>query len=222
MRVETVDLPWQMLGLAWLPQEQALAAREALKPLMKAFGFAVCVPFGREPHSDQLAGVLWRAAALEPASDTVLDQIEAILGLKHAHTLRYQDKRLGQRRAIRIERQQHEGVDNQTLHGVMLVGDTRAEAWIKTLLQDELPAQAYGRLLLAPGAQAPVAVVAKGKQVCTCFNITEPQITEQLGRCQGNTDERLAQLQGELKCGTNCGSCIPALRGLVKASIQAA
>jgi len=222
VRIETVQLPWQMLGLAWLPQAQALAAREALKPLMGAFGFAVCVPFGREPHSEALAGVLWRAAALEPASDALLNQIEAVLGLQGDATLRYQDKRLGQRRAIRIDRHQHEGTQVHTLRGVMLVGDTRAEAWIKTLLQDELPAQAYGRLLLAPGAEAPVAVVAKGKQVCTCFNVTEPQIVDTLGHCQGSTDERLAQLQGELKCGTNCGSCIPALRGYVKASIAAA
>ena len=37
----------------------------------------------------------------------------------------------------------------------MLAGDTSAEAWIKTVLQDELPAQSYGRLLLVPGAKAP-------------------------------------------------------------------
>ncbi|MEO8300065.1 MAG: molybdopterin dinucleotide binding domain-containing protein, partial [Burkholderiales bacterium] len=218
VRIEVLDLPWQMVGLAWLPQAQALAVREALKPLMGAFGYAVCVPFGREPHDQALAGVLWRAAALTPAGDQLLDQIEALLGLSNPNTLRYQDKRLGQRRAIRIDKDGQ----TQTLRGVMLVGDTRAEAWIKTLLQDELPAQAYGRLLLSPGAQAPMAVVPKGKQVCTCFNVTEPQIIETLAGCSGSTDERLAQLQGALKCGTNCGSCIPALRGLVKASIAAA
>jgi assimilatory nitrate reductase catalytic subunit len=63
-----------------------------------------------------------------------------------------------------------------------------------------------------------VPVQDKGKQVCTCFNVTEPQIVQVLARCQGSTDERLAMLQGELKCGTNCGSCLPAVRGLVKAS----
>jgi assimilatory nitrate reductase catalytic subunit len=218
VRIEPMPLPWQMLGLAWLPQAEAVAAREALKPLMGAFGYAVCVPFGREPHDQGLVGVLWRAAALTPASDELLDRIEQILGLAGPATLRYQDKRLGQRRAMRLDR---DG-ETQTLRGVMLVGDTRAEAWIKTLLQDELPAQAYGRLLLAPGAQPPVAVQAKGKQVCTCFNVTEPQIIEQLGQCRGSADERLAQLQGALKCGTNCGSCIPALRGYVKVSIAAA
>jgi assimilatory nitrate reductase catalytic subunit len=222
VRIEPFDAAWHMLGLAWLPQEEALTARERLKPLMGAFGFASCVPFGREPHDRQLAGVLWRAAALTPASDEVVDQVEHILGLAGTDTLRYQDRKRHQRRAIRVERSTHEGGDKHTLRGVMLVGDTRAEAWIKTLLQDELPAQAYGRLLLSPGAEAPVAVVAKGKQVCTCFNVSEPDIVNTLASCTGSADERLAQLQGALKCGTNCGSCIPALRGLVKASIAAA
>jgi assimilatory nitrate reductase catalytic subunit len=79
-----------------------------------------------------------------------------------------------------------------------------------------LLADAYGRALLSPGATPPVAVESKGKQVCTCFNVTETAIAEALGTCHGNTDNRLAQLQGQLKCGTNCGSCIPALRQLIK------
>ena len=37
------------------------------------------------------------------------------------------------------------------LRGVLLSGDTRSESWIRTLVKDELPAQAYGRRLLAEG-----------------------------------------------------------------------
>jgi assimilatory nitrate reductase catalytic subunit len=98
----------------------------------------------------------------------------------------------------------------------VLAGDVSAEAWIRPLLQEEMLADAYGLALLSPGATPPVAVESKGKQVCTCFNVTEPVIVETLGSCQGNADDRLAQLQGQLKCGTNCGSCIPALRKLIK------
>jgi assimilatory nitrate reductase catalytic subunit len=218
VRIEPAALPWQMVALAWLPQDQALRAREQLKALMGTFGYASCVPFGREPHAQGLTGVLWRAAALEAADDAMLDRIEAVLGLHDAQTLRYQDRRRGQRRAILLQR---EGAA-QTLRAVMLVGDTRAEAWIRTLLQDELPARAYGRLLLSPGAQAPLALAGRGKQVCTCLNVTEPQIVEVLAQCQGPVDDRLVQLQQRLKCGTNCGSCIPALRGYARASISVA
>ena len=44
--------------------------------------------------------------------------------------------------------------------------------------------------LLAPGARAPVAVQSRGKQVCTCFNVTDVAINEQLGNCTGNEAER--------------------------------
>lgn len=90
------------------------------------------------------------------------------------------------------------------------------------MLQDELPAQSYGRLLLAPGASAPVAVAARGPQVCTCFNVGEEAIRDTLARCAGNEDQRLHTLQDALKCGTNCGSCLPALRRLVRAATPVA
>ena len=70
--------------------------------------------------------------------------------------------------------------------------------------------------------RAPVVTAARGKQVCTCFNVSETAIVEVLKRCggdaSGNDDvnARLAQLQSELKCGTNCGSCLPALRKLAQ------
>ena len=98
----------------------------------------------------------------------------------------------------------------------MLAGDTSAEAWIATLLREELPAQSYGRLLLSPGARAPLAVQSRGKPVCTCFNVTDLAIQGELGRCSGTPDERLAALQGTLKCGTNCGSCIPELKRMIR------
>ncbi|WP_442975173.1 (2Fe-2S)-binding protein, partial [Salmonella enterica] len=82
--------------------------------------------------------------------------------------------------------------------------------------QDELPAQAYGRLLLAPGAKAPVAVQSRGKPVCTCFNVTDEAIQQHLGGCRGHDELRLASLQDSLKCGTNCGSCVPELKRLVR------
>lgn len=213
VKVLKAELPWRLLGMAWLPDDKALAVREQLKPLMSAFTFSSCVPFGRER-----SGVLFRAAAYEAAPDELLAQIEGLLGLAGAQVLHYADKRRGQRRTMRLA---PHGEKTQ-LDGFLLAGDTSAESWIKPLLQDELPAQAYGRLLLVPGARAPVAVQARGRQVCTCFNVAEPEITAALQTCAGSADEQLAQLQGQLKCGTNCGSCIPELKRLVRAQLHAA
>ncbi|MFC7462985.1 molybdopterin-dependent oxidoreductase [Hydrogenophaga defluvii] len=209
VKVLKADLSWTLLAMAWLPDDQALSTLTELRGLMPSFEFAACVPFGRER-----TGVLLRAAAHEPPDAALIDQIEQLLGLAMSDTLRYHDRRLGQRRSVRLVR---DG-ESTTVQGFVLAGDSRAEAWIRPVLQDELPAGGYGRLLLMPGAQAPVAVVAKGRQVCTCFNVNEPAITTQLQGNAGNEDQRLANLQGALKCGTNCGSCVPELRRLVRAT----
>ncbi|MDB5895696.1 MAG: nitrate reductase, partial [Rhodoferax sp.] len=211
VKILKAELPWSLLGIAWLPEEDALAARDRLREAMALFPFATCVPFGRER-----TGLLFRAAGYEAASDEVVARIEGLLGLAGADVLRYADRKKGQRRAVRLVR---EG-DHAELAGFVLAGDISAESWIKTLLQDQLPAQAYGRLLLVPGAKAPVAVQARGKQVCTCFNVTDVAINEQLA-LQRNTivdteEQRIASLQGALKCGTNCGSCLPEVRRLVR------
>ena len=76
--------------------------------------------------------------------------------------------------------------------------------------------QALGTRLLSPSAQPPGEVASRGKQVCTCFSVSEPQILAFLPQCLGAAAERLTQLQGALKCGTNCGSCVPALRKLIQ------
>ncbi|WP_416142037.1 molybdopterin-dependent oxidoreductase [Hydrogenophaga sp.] len=207
VKVLKAELPWTLLAMAWLPETDALNAQRGLRELMAKFPFASCVPFGRER-----TGVLFRAAAHDAPEPALIERIEALLGLNTADALRYADKRLGQHRAARLVR-----VGEVTqLDGFVLAGDTRAEAWLKPLLQDELPADAYGRRLLMPGAKPPVAIEAKGRQICTCFNVTDLTITERLTTCEGTEDERLATLQASLRCGTNCGSCVPELKRLVR------
>ena len=206
VKVVRAELPWRLLGVAWLPEDGALLAREQLKPLMAAFAYASCVPFGRER-----AGVLFRAAAHEAPPVALLAQVEAVLGLGGPDVLRYEDKPRGQRRTMRLATQG----EQTRLDAFLLGGDISAEVWLRPLLQDELPAQAYGRMLLIPGARAPVAVQARGRQVCTCFNVTEPEILATLQTCDGAPEQRLGQLQAALRCGTNCGSCVPELKRMV-------
>ncbi|MDH1904020.1 nitrate reductase, partial [Comamonas aquatica] len=43
--VQAVDLPWQLLAAAWLPEERLLAVRQALAALLPQWDFASCVPF---------------------------------------------------------------------------------------------------------------------------------------------------------------------------------
>ena len=65
-------------------------------------------------------------------------RIDALLGLNGADTLRYADRQRGQRRAVRLVRSS----EATSLEAFVLAGDTRAEAWMATLLREELPAQA--------------------------------------------------------------------------------
>ncbi|MDP1565026.1 MAG: (2Fe-2S)-binding protein, partial [Polaromonas sp.] len=163
------------------------------------------------------------AAAFEAPPPGILENIEAILGLDGADVLRYADKKKNQHRSVRLVR----NGEQAELAGFVLAGDVSAQTWIKALLQDELPAQAYGRLLLLPGAKSPGAMVARGKPVCSCFSVSDEQITAGLreimeqpggaGRLASDEDRFLA-LQDKLKCGTNCGSCVPEIKRLIRTS----
>jgi len=221
VKVLKAELPWTLLAMAWLPADSAQDVREALAALMAQFPlfqFTSCVPFSNntplnEPGRERM-GVLLRAAAHEPPPDAIIERIEALIGLATADTLRYADQKRGQRRAARLVRHGSATM----LEAIVLAGDTSAEGWLKTLLQEELPAQSYGRLLLVPGAKAPVAVQSRGKPVCTCLNVTDAAITTELAQCHGTDADRLAQLQGKLRCGTNCGSCLPELKRMVRST----
>lgn len=219
VKVLKAELPWRLLAMGWLPADQALSAREGLRQLMAGFPFASCVPFSNgvalaEAGRGERTGVLFRAAAHDVPDDTCIARIEALLGLNTSDTLRYADRRLGQHRSARVVRHG----ESSRLEAFVLAGDTRAEVWLKPLLQDELPAAAYGRLLLMPGAKPPVAMAARGRQVCTCFNVSQADIEHTLRSCEGTDPQRLSALQAGLRCGTNCGSCLPELQRLVRAT----
>jgi assimilatory nitrate reductase catalytic subunit len=222
VKLTKADLPWQLAARAWLPESEALALRERVMAHAAALPFAMCVPFGREGEAkgrDAGRIGLWlRAAAHEAPPAAWLQEIEALLGLNASDTLRYADARHAQHRSVRVVRE--DGAAQ--LEAFLLAGDTRASAWMSELLQEHLPADAYGRALLAGSAKPPAALPARGAQVCTCFDVTAPQIDAVLARCDGPPEAQLAQLQAELKCGTNCGSCLPQLRRRVAQQMAAA
>ena len=153
VKVLKADMPWTLLAIAWLPEDRVLAVRGQLQALMARFAYASCVPFGNAvPDGHGRSGVLFRAADQQAAPDELLQAIEALLQLDAPDVVRYADTKRGQRRAVRLQR----NTVNATLEAFLLAGDTRAQSWMSTLLQDEQPAQNYGRALLAGGATPPV------------------------------------------------------------------
>jgi assimilatory nitrate reductase catalytic subunit len=220
VKILKAELPWNLLAVAWLPEDKAHTTRAELQNLMARFEFSSCTPFGREDSAVNASttastqrGILFRAASTYAPVDDSLACIEALLGLNQEDTLRYEDKKRGQRRAARLVRLPS---GNARLQGFVLAGDVSAEGWIKTLLQDELDAQSYGRQLLSPGSKAPIAIQSKGHQVCSCFNVSESDIHAFLKDCNGSDADRLSNMQTQLKCGTNCGSCLPQLKKMVR------
>jgi assimilatory nitrate reductase catalytic subunit len=53
--------------------------------------------------------------------------------------------------------------------------------------------------------------------------VSEPQICATLAAAPGGDEAaRLAALQSALRCGTNCGSCLPELKRLVRVAAPVA
>ena len=223
VKVLKAELPWTLLAMAWLPAGQVLTARAQLQALMGNFAFATCVPFEgtasvtATERKDERQGVLFRAASNDVVAPELLDRIETILNLNDPAVLKYADSKRGQRRTMHLLRLG----DDTLLQGFLLSGDTRAQGWISGLLQDEQPAQRYGRALLLAVSEPPLPVVARGKVVCSCFNVRDGAIAEKLMQAKGSDAARLSQLQDALRCGTNCGSCVPELQRMVRLSVTA-
>jgi assimilatory nitrate reductase catalytic subunit len=66
--------------------------------------------------------------------------------------------------------------------------------------------------------------------VCTCFSVTDAEIgtclndiTHAAGGAgyMASDEERLAVLQDKLKCGTNCGSCVPEIKRIIRTATEA-
>jgi assimilatory nitrate reductase catalytic subunit len=206
--IEPAALPWRLSACAWVAAEQGAALREALRALMPRFGYAHCLP---EPGPAGTAGWAFEAAGAEAPDAALVDELAALLGLAGAEVLRYADARRGRLRLLKLD-----GGDPQAapLQALLRVGQHDEGAWLVDLWRGRLPASAAGRWLLSPGAPPSNAAPAS-PQVCNCFDVREDVIRFTLARCSGGPAERLAQLQADKRCGTQCGSCLPALRRLV-------
>ncbi len=195
--IKKAELPWRFVAFGWLPADQALKLQTSLRARMSSFAYACVTLFGRDR-----VGVLFRAAN-EVATD--VSAIEYQFGLNGAEVLRYADARRGISRCMRI-------VDGK-LETVTLAGDVAAGRWLRAFLEEGQPVEQLGRLLLQPTATPPENFVERGKIVCSCFGVSERQINALLA--EAGNDACVELLQQRLKCGANCGSCMPELKAII-------
>ncbi|MDB6063190.1 MAG: nitrate reductase [Verrucomicrobiaceae bacterium] len=103
------------------------------------------------------------------------------------------------------------------LEAVLMVGESELVPdpwWLASQLGNVLEKDDR-RVLLSgkpSGAQA-----AQGAMICSCFQVAESSINGAIaGGCQTS-----AALGEKLRCGTNCGSCVPELNRLIREHVRA-
>ena len=207
VRVVRAELPWRLCGAAWLPADSSASVRAALRAAMADFAFGSCVPVA---GADGRAGLVFEAAATTPIAAAVIDRIAALLGATGSTALRYADAVRGQRRQMTVE---GDGAEAR-IASFVLAGPAPLAEWVRTLWQEQGAAAPFGRSLLAPGVAAPAGLAPRSRQICNCFDVSEARIRGALAAVDGSPIERLQAVQTSLRCGTQCGSCLPELRRL--------
>nr|WP_316641223.1 molybdopterin-dependent oxidoreductase [uncultured Roseateles sp.] len=209
--VERLELPWRLSAAAWCEAGESAAMAQRLRGLMGQLDYGSCVPVAGR---DGLEGWSFEGASAAPVTQTLITAFAEALGLKQPGLLRYVDTRRGRCRLLRLAG----AGEDARLQAVLRVGEGREGAWLLNLWREAEPVAPHGRWLLAPEAGTPAGLVERSAQICNCLDVSEARITDCLGRATGDAGTRLATLQAELRCGTQCGSCLPSLRRLVAAT----
>ena len=205
IKLEKVNLPWRMTVMRAIPD---LSMLEKIRPLLVKFEYASCGLFGR--GSEKSAGMLILRAAHGDAPDaSLIDQIDRILAMEDGMPLlNYNDAKRGISKRILVEKN-HEN-EKMVVTGVRLVGETLAADWLKDVMSTgEFDAE-LRRWALAPLSAAPSGSLSRGKVICNCLDVAENEIIENVA-----LGADLITLQNKLKCGTECGSCVPEIKRIV-------
>ena len=197
IKLEKVELPWQMTVMrSW----HNLDLLHEIQTLLKHFDYASCGLFGRDPGI-----VILRAAHTQAPPAALIEQLDAMLRMTvDAPMLNYNDTKRGISKRILVEHSQ--------VTGVRLIGETLATEWLKEVMTQGQFTDELRRWALAPLSTPPTAQKSRGKIICNCLDVSQNEIIETL---EAGAD--LITLQNKLKCGTECGSCVPELKRLVQA-----
>lgn len=194
VRIEAVHLPWRLYVLA---EGRGPADVAVLRPLLELLPFASLGLTGRTRSA-----LVLRAAAEQAPDADWLERLDAQLGLQGA-LLGYEDPAAGISKRIRIEQGR--------ITGLRLAGEARARDWLTALWNAGEPLTIPPRLLLAPLDNPPGQQLQTDRVVCNCLNVGAGRIRAAL---ESGLD--IPALQASLRCGTQCGSCLPEIRRMAR------
>jgi len=221
VRVGRAALPWSLVAFAYVEGgRDPVAVTDELREVAQDLSTGAADFFASTTLiGNERPGVVLRLAASKAPDRTTLEQIDRVLGLTGPQTLSYDDARRNLGRRVRVE--------DGCLVGVRLAGDLAAEAWMRDYFLSGASIVSLRQQLLAGSATAPAGFTPRGRVVCNCFNVSEREVVdfcaaEITGAVAESSAVHLDRLQSSLRCGTNCGSCLPELRALVAQSAIAA
>jgi assimilatory nitrate reductase catalytic subunit len=110
-------------------------------------------------------------------------------------------------------------IDSSGLLGCLFVGPPDrlpARPWLDSLLAE--PAAALDPLSVLAGRPS-TGLADAGRPICACFGVGERRILQAIREQGCTTTEAIG---ARLRAGTNCGSCLPEIRGLLTNPVEAA
>lgn len=196
VKVEKLNLPWQ---LTVMRRCHDLTLISHIRQLLSHFDYATCGLYGREKSM-----VVLRAAHHAVPEQDLIMQLDNLLGMvEGAPMLQYDDAKRNVSKRILIE--------NEQVTGVRLIGEILTADWLKQVMQQGVFNDELRKWALAPLSTPPTGQKSRGKIICNCYDVSENEMIE---ACERGAD--LQTLQAKLKCGTDCGSCVPELKRLVQ------
>jgi assimilatory nitrate reductase catalytic subunit len=202
VQVSKADLPWRMVVLAVGDGAKLLGA---VQPLLRACDYAAAGLAGRDQDV-----LMLRLAHTQALPESLLAGLDRVLGLDDPlAVMHYQDGPRGISKRVRM--------DGGKLTAARLTGETAAFDWLRDVIVEGTDAASLRAWMLAPVARPPTGEAGRGRVVCNCLNVAEPDIVAAIA-----SGDDLAALQTKLKCGTECGSCVPELKRLVSGNRAAA
>lgn len=202
VHIEKLDLPYELfMMVAGAPGHEGTGVIRALQTRVSAvldqFAYAASYLLGRDK-----AVLVLTAKHHAPISESLLGSLDALFSLDDPDCLSLLDKKRGVEKRARMV--------GQSLQAIRLLGETRAQGWLKSLMSAESPMESVRQWVLAPLQDPPISGVQRGAIICSCMDVDERQIKAAI-----QSGVALEELQARLKCGTQCGSCVPELRRML-------